>query len=70
LLTGNFEQAARALEASITKAKAAPNAENATVQKEAALALAAITLKSEKEKPQALTHFDELLTKPAGSSSP
>jgi serine/threonine protein phosphatase PrpC len=70
LLTGNFEQAARALEASITKAKAAPNAENATVQKEAALALAAITLKSEKEKPQALTHFDELLTKPASSSSP
>ena len=70
LLTGNFEQAARAFEASIAKAKATPNAENATVQKEATLALAAITLKSEKEKPQALTHFDELLTKPASNSSP
>ncbi|HEY7785751.1 MAG TPA: PP2C family serine/threonine-protein phosphatase [Pyrinomonadaceae bacterium] len=70
LLTGNYEAAARAFEAAIARAKTDPTSENQTVVKEATLALAATTLKSEKERNQALTHFDEMLPKPATSSSP
>ncbi len=70
LLTGNHEVAARAFEAAISRVNSAPTPENATVRREATLALAALTLKSEKERPQALTHFDELLPKPSSSISP
>jgi protein phosphatase len=70
LMTGNYEAAARSFEAAIARAKANPTSENQTVVKEATLALAATTLKSEKERNQALTHFDEMLPKPASSSSP
>jgi protein phosphatase len=70
LLTGNYETAARAFEAAITRAKADPTSENQTALKEATLGLAATTLKSEKERTQALSHFEEMLPKPASSSSP
>jgi serine/threonine protein phosphatase PrpC len=70
LLTGNNEEAARAFETAIAKANVSPTPENATLRKDATLALAALTLKSEKEKPQALTHFDEMLRKPTPLSSP
>jgi outer membrane protein assembly factor BamD (BamD/ComL family) len=70
LLSGNFENAVKAFEASINRADSTPNIANSTVRKEATLALAAASLKSDKDKPEALTHFDEMLQKPANSSSP
>lgn len=70
LLSGNNEEAARAFEQAILKSSAVPSPANATVRKEATLALAALALKSDQEKPRALTHFDEMVTKPASSSSP
>ncbi|HKZ77602.1 MAG TPA: PP2C family serine/threonine-protein phosphatase [Pyrinomonadaceae bacterium] len=65
LLTGHNEEAAKALEQSIMKAS-----QDSTVRKEATLALAALNLKSERDKPQALTHFDEMLQKPATGNTP
>jgi serine/threonine protein phosphatase PrpC len=70
LLSGNNEEAATAFEQAITKADANPSPANSTVRKEATLALAAITVKSDKDKPRALTHFDEMLKKPANANSP
>ncbi len=70
LLSGNNEEAAIAFEQTITKADANPSPANSTVRKEATLALAAITVKSDKDKPRALTHFDEMLKKPANANSP
>ena len=70
LLSGNTEEAVRAFEQSITKSDAAPSPANATVRKEATLALGALALKSDQAKPRALTHYDEMLPKPASSSSP
>jgi serine/threonine protein phosphatase PrpC len=70
LLSGNNEEAAKAFEQAITKADATPSPANSTVRKEATLALAAITLKSDQDKPRALTHFDEMLKKPANANSP
>ncbi|MEP6636054.1 MAG: hypothetical protein ABJB97_04955, partial [Acidobacteriota bacterium] len=70
MLSGNTEEAARAFEQAITKSDAAPSPANATVRKEATLALAALALKSEQAKPRALIHYDEMLPKPAPSASP
>ena len=70
LLTSNTEAAARAFEAAINKASAAPTAENTIVRRDATLALAAVGLKSEKERQQASTRFDEMLPKPSSSTSP
>jgi protein phosphatase len=68
LLSGNTDEAAKAFAQAIEKA--GPSTTGATVQKEATLALAALALKSDKDKPRALTHFDEMLQKPANSNSP
>ncbi|MEP6919952.1 MAG: PP2C family serine/threonine-protein phosphatase [bacterium] len=70
LLSGNSDEAARAFEQAITKSDAQTSPANATLRKEATLALAALALKSDSVKPQALTHYDEMLPKPSSSSSP
>jgi hypothetical protein len=70
LLTGNNDEAARAFESAIARTAQSSTGESSTVRKEATLGLAAISLRSEKERPRALTRYDEMLQKPATSSSP
>jgi protein phosphatase len=70
LLAGNNEEAARAFEAAIARANLVSPQQNATIKKEATLGLAAVALKSEKERPGALAHFDELIRRPLSSPSP
>ncbi len=70
LLTGNTDEAVKAFEATIAKANSDPSPENLTLRKEATLGLAAAALKSDKDKPAAQTHFDEIIQKPAASVSP
>lgn len=41
-----------------------------TLRKEATLGLAAAALKSDKDKPAAQTHFDEIIQKPSAAVSP
>ena len=70
LLAGNADEAAKAFEAVIAKANTNPAPENVTLRKEATLGLAAVALKSEKDKPAAQTHFDEIIQKPSAPVSP
>jgi serine/threonine protein phosphatase PrpC len=70
LLSGNNIDAAKAFEQAIIRSAAAPSAANATVKKEATLALAAVGLKSEPDKTKALAYLDELVLKPSPSPSP
>lgn len=70
LLAGNSEEAARAFEQAIVKSDANPSPANSTIRKEATLALAALAIRFEKEKPRALTHLDEMLPKPSPGNSP
>jgi protein phosphatase len=70
LLTGNTVDAAKAFEQAIVRSAAAPSQSNATVKKEATLALAALALKSDPDKPKALIYLDEMVPKPSPSSSP
>ncbi|MEP6740918.1 MAG: hypothetical protein ABJB61_00355, partial [bacterium] len=70
LLTGNADEAAKAFEAVIAKTNSSSSPEYATLRKEATLGLAAVALKSEKDKPAAQTHFDEIIQKPSATLSP
>jgi hypothetical protein len=70
LLMGNNEEAARAFEAAIARANLSSPQANATLKKEATLGLAAVALKSDKEKPGAQAHFDEMVRSPSSSPSP
>lgn len=70
LLAGNSEEAARAFEKAIVKSDINPSPRNSTVRKEATLALAALAIKFDKEKPRALTHLEEMLPKPVPGNSP
>jgi len=60
LLAGSYDEASKALEQAIARCDQAPSPDNAALRKEAVLALAAATLKSNKGAQRALTHMDEL----------
>ena len=70
LLVGNSEEAARAFEQAIVKSDINPSPRNSTIRKESTLALAALAIKFDKEKPRALTHLEEMLTRPVPGNSP
>jgi serine/threonine protein phosphatase PrpC len=61
LLIGNYEEALKAFDAAIAKANLASPQANATLKKEAALGLAAVALKSDKDRPAAQVRLDEVL---------
>jgi serine/threonine protein phosphatase PrpC len=69
LLSGNNDEAMRAFEASIAKVDLSPSPANATVRKEATLGLAAVALKSDKDKAAAQTRFDEMMRNASAPSS-
>ncbi|HUS10520.1 MAG TPA: PP2C family serine/threonine-protein phosphatase [Pyrinomonadaceae bacterium] len=71
LLVGNNEDALRAFDAAVAKANLASPQANATLKKEATMGLAAVALKSDKDRPAAQARFDETMRPaPSASSSP
>lgn len=68
LFTGNTDEAAKAFEAAISKSELNPSPATSTIKKEAILGLAALSLRSQKERWKALDHYDEL-TKPSASTN-
>jgi hypothetical protein len=69
LLTGNYEEAVRAFEATIAKADVNPTPSNTTLRNEAALGLSAVAMKLETARPTASRILEETLQK-ANPSSP
>ncbi|HKE55743.1 MAG TPA: hypothetical protein VKB46_03540, partial [Pyrinomonadaceae bacterium] len=68
LLSGNADLASRAFSGAIEKVDATPSPAGDTIKKEATLGLAAVSLKSFKEREKALKQFDEL-TKPTSNTN-
>ncbi|HKO60585.1 MAG TPA: protein phosphatase 2C domain-containing protein [Pyrinomonadaceae bacterium] len=68
LLTGNYEEAARAFETAIAKSDLNPSATNTTLRNESTLGLAAVALKSETARPNATKTLEETLLKATPSS--
>lgn len=61
LFTGRYDEARLAFEAANAKASLDASPANATLRKEAMLGLAAVALKSEKDRPAVLQRYDEMM---------
>ena len=70
LLTGNTDDASKAFDAAISKADANPSSANATIKKEAVLGLAAVSIKTQRDRWKVLNHYEELTKPPANSNAP
>ena len=70
LLSGNPDEAWRAFEAAVAKADSSTGPQNALVKKEATLAMAAVSLKTQSSRQKALLHYDELTKPPANQTAP
>ncbi|HSK64455.1 MAG TPA: PP2C family serine/threonine-protein phosphatase [Pyrinomonadaceae bacterium] len=69
LLSGNTGEASKAFDAAIVKCDANPTPATATIKKESILGLAAISVRTQRDRWKVLNHYEEL-TKPPASSSP
>jgi serine/threonine protein phosphatase PrpC len=65
LLTGNNDEASKAFDAAISKADANP-----TIKKEAILGLAAISVRTQRDRWKVLNHYEELTKPPANTNAP
>lgn len=70
LLTGNTDDASKAFDAAIIKADANPSPSNATIKKEAVLGLAAVSIKTQRDRWKVLNHYEEMTKPPANSNAP
>ena len=70
LLSGNTDEASKAFDAAISKADANPSPANATIKKEAILGLAAISVRTQRDRWKVLNHYEELTKPPAGANTP
>jgi protein phosphatase len=70
LLVGDNDEAVKAFEAAIARASLDSPQGNATLKKEATLGLAAVALKSDKDRPAAQSRYDEVMRQPLPSASP
>lgn len=70
LLTGNTDEAGKAFDAAISKSDLNPNPANSTIKKEAILGLAAISVRTQRDRWKFLNHYEELTKPPANSNAP
>jgi protein phosphatase len=70
LLSGNTDDASKAFDAAISKADANPSPANATIKKEAVLGLAAVSVRTQRDRWKVLNHYEELTKPPANTNAP
>ena len=70
LLSGNTDEAGKAFDAAISKADANPSPANATIKKDAVLGLAAISVRTQRDRWKVLNHYEELTKPPANTNAP
>ena len=70
LLSGNTDEAGKAFDAAIAKADANPSPANATIKKESVLGLAAVSVRTQRDRWKVLNHYEELTKPPASAATP
>jgi len=70
LLTGNTEEASKAFDAAISKADSNPSPANATIKREATFGLAAVSVRTQRDRWKVLNHYEEITKPPANSNAP
>jgi protein phosphatase len=69
LLSGNTDEAGKAFDAAIAKADANPSPANATIKREAVLGLAAVSVRTQRDRWKVLNHYEELTKPPASANT-
>ena len=69
LLTGNTDEASKAFDAAIAKADQNPSPANATIKKDAILGLAAVSVRTQRDRWKVLNHYEELTKPPANTNA-
>jgi len=69
LLSGNTDEAGKAFDAAIAKADADPSPANATIKRESVLGLAAVSVRTQRDRWKVLNHYEELTKPPASSTA-
>ncbi|HEY2963346.1 MAG TPA: Stp1/IreP family PP2C-type Ser/Thr phosphatase [Pyrinomonadaceae bacterium] len=70
LLSGNTEEASKAFDAAIAKSDANVTPANATIKREAVFGLAAVSIRTQKDRWKVLNHYEELTKPPASTNTP
>ena len=70
LLSGNTDEASKAFDAAIVKADASPSPANATIKKEAVFGLAAISVRTQRDRWKVLNHYEEMTKPPVSTNTP
>lgn len=70
LLSGNTDEASKAFDAAISKSDLNPSPANATIKKDAILGLAAVSVRTQRDRWKVLNHYEELTKPPANSNAP
>jgi hypothetical protein len=70
LLSGNTDEASKAFDAAISKSDLNPSPANATIKKDAILGLAAVSVRTQRDRWKVLNHYEELTKPPANTNAP
>ena len=70
LLSGNTDEASKAFDAAIAKSDANATPANATIKKEAVFGLAAVSVRTQRDRWKVLNHYEEMTKPPANAKTP
>src|ERR1051325_1003023 len=70
LLSGNTDEASKAFDSAISKSDLNPSPANATIKKDAILGLAAVSVRTQRDRWKVLNHYEELTKPPANTNAP
>ena len=70
LLSGNTDEAGKAFDAAISKSDANPTPASATIKRDSILGLAAISVRTQRDRWKVLNHYEEVTKPPTNSNAP
>ena len=70
LLTGNTDEAGKAFDAAISKSDANPTPASPTIKRDSILGLAAISVRTQRDRWKVLNHYEEVTRPPANTNAP
>ena len=70
LLSGNTDEAGKAFDAAISKSDSNPTPASATIKRDSILGLAAISVRTQRDRWKVLNHYEEITRPPANTNAP
>ena len=70
LLSGNTDEASKAFDAAISKSDSNPTPANATIKRDSILGLAAISVRTQRDRWKVLNHYEQVTQPPPNTNAP